>query len=146
MISFSAGRLYSIHLCEILYHGIVWNPTWWTYHGIALHSNFFFFFKISFLKLYTLGWKFLQFDLLDVSVIFDIPLWCIRGLYAALFILVSCLINLVFVCQLQAIAAPSECGGTGLDLANNVLKPSVARILYSFLSYFYLGKVGFFVL
>lgn len=69
---------------------------------------FFFFFNISFLKLYTLGWKFLQFDLLDVSVIFDIPLWCIRGLYAALFILVSCLINLVFVCQLQAIAAPSE--------------------------------------
>lgn len=61
-------------------------------------------------------------------------------------ILVSCLINLVFVCQLQAIAVPSKRGGTGLDLANNFLKPSLTRILYSFLSYFYLGKVGFFVL
>ena len=74
-----------------------------------LYIQTFFFLNISFLKLYILGWKFFQFDLLDVSVIFDINLWCIRGLYAALFILVSCFINLVFVYQLQAITIPSEC-------------------------------------
>lgn len=141
MISLSAGRLCSIHYVNYCIMESYGAPLGGLITGC-------FTFKLLFLTFpfqsYILGWKFLQFDLIDVSVIFDIPLWCIRGLYAALFILVSCLINLVSVCELQAVAVPSDRGGT--DPANDLLKPSLTRTLYSFLSYFYLGKVGFFVL